>query len=50
MVPYDAYRIHQIERAKSFAEVQRADEQAARVAHDVSLLLRDIARSVRGRA
>jgi len=50
MVPYDAYRIHEIERAKSLAEVQRADEQAARVAYAVSSLLRGVACSVRARA
>ncbi len=32
MVPYDTYRIYQIERAKSPAEVRRADEQAAQLA------------------
>ena len=29
MVPYDTYRIYQIDRDKSLAEVRRADEQAA---------------------
>jgi hypothetical protein len=29
MIPYDTYRLHQIERAKTRAEVRRADEQAA---------------------
>ena len=47
MVPYDTYRIYQIERAKSLAEVRRADEQAARVASAVSSLLRGITRPVR---
>jgi hypothetical protein len=42
MVPYDTYRIHQIERAKSPAEVRRADEQAARVASAISSLFRGI--------
>jgi hypothetical protein len=32
MVPYDTYRIYQIERAKSLAEVQRVDVQAAQFA------------------
>ena len=31
-MPYDTYRLHQIERVKSPAEVRRADEQAARLA------------------
>ena len=50
MMPYDTYRLHQIERAKSPDEVHRADEQAARVASAVSSLLRSItwpARAVR---
>jgi hypothetical protein len=28
-MPYDTYRLYQVERAKSPAEVQHADEQAA---------------------
>jgi hypothetical protein len=47
MAPYDTYRIYQIERAKSPAEVHRADEQAARVACAVSWLVRGITRPVR---
>ena len=50
MVPYDTYRIYQIERAKSLAEVRRADEQAARAASAFSALFRCItgpARAVR---
>jgi hypothetical protein len=47
MVPYDTCRIYQIERAKSSAEVRRADEQAARVASAVSSLLRGITGPVR---
>ena len=46
-MPYDTYRLHQIERGKSPAEVRRADEQAARVASDVSSLLRGITRPAR---
>jgi hypothetical protein len=44
MMPYDNYRLYQIERAKSPAEVRRADEQAARLASAVSSLLRGITR------
>ena len=29
-MPYDTYRLYQIQRVKSPAEVRRADEQAAR--------------------
>jgi hypothetical protein len=50
MVPYDAYRIYQIERAKSLAEVRGADEQAARAASAFSALFRCLtgpARAVR---
>jgi hypothetical protein len=44
MMPYDTYRLYQIERAKSPAEVRRADEQAARLASAVSSLFRGITR------
>jgi len=47
MVPYDTYRIYQIERAKSLAEVRRADAHAARVASAISSLFRGITRPVR---
>lgn len=47
MVPYDTYRIYQIERAKSLAEVRCADAQAARVVFALSSLLRGITRTVR---
>jgi len=44
MMPYDTYRLYQVERAKSSAEVRRADEQAARVASAASSLFRGITR------
>jgi hypothetical protein len=44
MMPYDNYRLYQIERAKSPAEVRRADEQAARLASAASSLFRGITR------
>jgi hypothetical protein len=47
MMPYDSYRIYQIERAKSPAEVRHADQQAARLASAVSSPLRGITRLVR---
>lgn len=31
MMPYDSYRLYQVRRVKSTAEVQHADEQAARL-------------------
>ena len=31
-MPYDTYRLYQIQRTKSPAEIRRADEQAARIA------------------
>jgi hypothetical protein len=46
-MPYDTYRLHLVGRAKSPAEVRRADEQAARVASAVSSLLRSITRPAR---
>jgi hypothetical protein len=47
MVPYDTYRIYQIEHAKSPAEAHRADRQAAQLAAAVSSLLGGIRRPVR---
>jgi hypothetical protein len=41
-MPYDTYRLHQIGRAKSPAEIRRGDEQAARAASAVSSVLRSI--------
>ena len=49
MMPNDNYRLYQIERAKSPAEVRRADEQAARRASAASSLLRGITRPWRAR-
>jgi len=42
MMPCNSYRLYQIERVKSPAEVHRADEQAARLASAVSSLFRAI--------
>jgi hypothetical protein len=36
VVPYDTYRIYQIERAKSPAELRRADQQGAQLAFALS--------------
>ena len=47
MMPYDSYRIYQIERAKSPSGVRRADEQAARLASALSSLVRGLAGPVR---
>jgi hypothetical protein len=47
VMPYDTYRTYQIERAKSPADVRRADEQAARLTSAISWLFRDITRPVR---
>jgi hypothetical protein len=38
MMPYDTYRLYQKERATSPAEIQRADERAARFASALSWL------------
>ena len=51
MMPYDTYRLYQVERAKSCAEVRRADDQLGRLASAASSLFRGItrpARAVRG--
>jgi hypothetical protein len=47
MMPYDTYRLYQAQRVKSPAEVQHADEQAARLAAAASSLLCGITRPVR---
>jgi hypothetical protein len=47
MIPYNSYRLYQIERAKSPAEIRRADEQAARLAVAASSFFRGITRPVR---
>jgi len=44
MMLYDNYRLYQIERTTSPAEVRRADEQAARLASAASSLFRGITR------
>ncbi len=38
MMPYDSYRLYQLKRAKSAAEIRRADEQAGRLAYAVASL------------
>ena len=47
VVPYDTYRIYQIERAKTLVEVRRADQQAARLASAISSLFHGLMRPVR---
>ena len=46
MMPYETYRIYQIEREKSLAEIRRADEQAAQLASALSSLFRGLTRPV----
>jgi hypothetical protein len=43
-MPYDAYRLYQIQRTKSSAEIRRADEQAARIASALAALFEVITR------
>jgi hypothetical protein len=50
MMPYDTYRLYLVGRAKSPAEVRRADEQTARVASAMSSLLRGITLASASRA
>ena len=47
MMPSDSYRLYQVEREMSAAEVRRADEQAGRLAAAVGRLVRGITRPVR---
>jgi hypothetical protein len=47
MMPYDMYRLHQIERAPSLAQARHADEQAARMASAVSSVFGGVTRLVR---
>jgi hypothetical protein len=47
MMPYDTYRMYQVERAKSPGEIQRSAEQAARLASAVAWLFRAVTRSAR---
>ena len=42
MMPYNSYRLYQIERAKSPAEIRHADEQAGRLASAASSVFRSI--------
>ena len=49
MMPYDSYRLYQIERTKSRAEIRRGEEQAARLASAFSSLSRGITRRSRAR-
>jgi hypothetical protein len=48
LIPFDSYRLYQIERTKSRGEIQLADERAARLASVVSRPFRAIARAARG--
>jgi len=47
MVPYDTYRMYQIERPKSMHEIRQADERAGQFAAALSSLFGGIARPVR---
>ena len=47
MMPYDTYRMYQVERAKSPGEIQRSAEQAARFASAVAWLFRAVTRPPR---
>jgi hypothetical protein len=45
MMPYDTYRLYEVERAKSPCEIQRADGQAALLAAAICSLFRAIAKA-----
>jgi len=49
MMPYQAYRLYQIERPKTRAEVRRADEQLGRMAESVTALWESVTRRIKGR-
>ena len=46
MMPYHAYQLHQTERAKSAAEIRRADLQLGQMAATVSRLRRRVTRVI----
>lgn len=47
MMPYDTYRLYQIERAKSLREIHHADQRAAQLASAVSGLFQALTRTAR---
>jgi hypothetical protein len=47
VVPYDAYRLYQVERAKSSTGMQRVDEQLGQLAAAASWLFRGITPAAR---
>jgi hypothetical protein len=47
MMPSDAYRLYQVERLKTAAEIRRADEHAGRFAATVARLVRGAFRPAR---
>ena len=49
MMPYDTYRLYEVERAKSPCEIQRADGQVALLAAAICSLFRAIAKAPSGR-
>ena len=49
-MPYDAYRLYQIQRTKSSAEIRRADQQAARIESALAALFEVITRRRGGAA
>jgi DNA-binding transcriptional MerR regulator len=48
-MPYDTYRLYQLEHPKNPGEIRRADDQAARIASAVSALFRRLARPASAR-
>jgi len=42
MMPSDSYRLYQVERLKTAAEIRRADEHAGRLAATVTRLVRAV--------
>jgi hypothetical protein len=47
MMPYESYRLYQIERPKTAAEIRRADEHAGRLAAAVARMLAQLTRKTK---
>ncbi len=47
MMPYDTYRLYEIERPKSIAEIRYADERAGRLAAAAGRMLRRLTDAAR---
>jgi primase-polymerase (primpol)-like protein len=46
MMPYQSYQVYQAERAKTAAEIRRADEQLGHMAENISWLWQHVTRPI----